>query len=129
VPKNPTKSRKVIHNRTKREHVRFADASVVKILDCEPVPRFDTRVGPESWFYIKSIDQFRALISDSETIHEGFWRSPGWYHTLPEQTDRGRSWLALRPGDVERVMSDREVFAASDARQIRQYIEKLNKRK
>ncbi len=86
--------------------VKVVKADVRAWLKRTGIPRFDSAIGKESWFYLTDVKQMIAICARSETIYQGVWLGRGWYYTSLRRV-RGDKWLTLEKGDLFEAMNTR----------------------
>jgi hypothetical protein len=93
-----------------------ASKSLLAWLDQCKVEAFHSVTGRESWFYLFNTSHMRGFIAHSETVLQGRWNGPGWYHTSMRRV-KGQKWLTLSKGDIFEAFKRR--FKVSDAERER----------
>jgi len=90
------------------------------------IPRFDSTIGKESWFYLANVKQMIAICARSETIYQGIWSGRGWYFTSLRRV-RGDKWLTLEKGDLFEAMNRRFAQYQRDHARFLAFVETLKK--
>lgn len=106
--------------------VKVMKSDLVAWLKRTGVPRFDSTIGKESWFYLVSAKQMIGIFARSETIYQGAWNGRGWYHTSLRRV-RGDKWLTLEKGDLFEAMNRRFAQYQRDHARFLAFVETLRK--
>lgn len=88
------------------------------------VEMFSSITGKESWFYLFNAAHMRGFIAHSETVTQGRWEGPGWYHTSLRTTSSGK-WLTLCKGDIFDAFKRRFRMAEEDRTRFEEFILRL----
>ena len=90
------------------------------------IERFDSVTGKESWFYLFNPTHMRGLIARSESILQGSWDGPGWYHTSLRRV-RGTKWLTAEKGNIFEAFRRRFAMSAADRERFEVFVARLKK--
>jgi len=90
------------------------------------IERFDSVTGKESWFYLFNPSHLKGLIARSESILQGAWDGPGWYHTSLRRV-RGKKWLTAVKGNIFEAFQRRFAMSAADQARFEAFVARLKK--
>lgn len=120
------KSQRVVMEGVVEHAVKIVKADVRTWLKRTGIPRFDSTIGKEFWFYLANVKQMIAICARSETIYQGIWSGRGWYFTSLRRV-RGDKWLTLEKGDLFEAMNRRFAQYQRDHARFLAFVETLKK--